>query len=172
MDTVSMDTLSPTAPPQPGNSMGRIFAIGAAIVALIVGGIFLLARGNHAPQPTTPDAYASRLQISDIKMSRAENLAGGTVTYIDGKVTNAGSKTVAGALVETTFLNSMNEVAQKEQSSLRVMKHNGVYDDAVELSAAPLGPGESAQFRLIFEHISIQWNQNFPEIRVLRVATK
>ena len=167
-----MDTFSPTAPPQSGNSMGRIFAIGAAIVALIVGGIFLLARGNHAPQPTTPDAYSANLKITAIKMSRAENMAGGAVTYIDGKVTNAGSKTVTGALVETTFVTAMDEVAQKEQSSLRVMKHNGVYDDAVELAAAPLGPGEAAQFRLIFEHISIQWNQKFPEIRVLRVATK
>jgi len=165
-----MDTFSPAAPPQSGNSMGRIFAIGAAIVALIVGGIFFLVRGDHAPQPTTPDAYAANLQISDIKMSRAENMAGGAVTYIDGKLTNAGNKTVTDARVETTFLSSMNEVAQKEQSSLRVMKHNGVYDDAVELAAAPLGPGESAQFRLIFEHISIQWNQNFPEIQVLRVA--
>ena len=167
-----MGTLSPTAPPQSGNSMGRIFAIGSAVVALIVGGIFFLVRGDHAPQPTTPDPYSASLKISDIKMSRAENMAGGAVTYIDGKVTNVGSKTVTGALVETTFVSSMNEVAQKEQSSLRVMKHNGVYDDAVELAAAPLGPGESAEFRLIFEHISIQWNQNFPEIRVLRVATR
>ena len=167
-----MDTFSPTAQPQSGNSMGRIFAIGSAVVALIVGGMFFLVRGDHAPQPTTPDPYSTSLKISAIKMSRAENMAGGAVTYIDGKVTNVGSKTVTGALVETTFVTSMNEVAQKEQSSLRVMKHNGVYDDAVELAAAPLGPGESAEFRLIFEHISIQWNQNFPEIRVLRVATR
>jgi hypothetical protein len=151
--------------------MWRIFAIGSAIVTLIVAVIFFLARGNHAPPPTAPDAYAANLQVSEIKMSRAENMAGGAVTYIDGKVLNTGGKTVTDALVETTFHNSMNEVAQKEQSTLRVMKHNGVYDDAVELMAAPLAPGQSAQFRLIFEHISTQWDQSLPEIRVMRVAT-
>ena len=151
--------------------MWPMFGIGAAIVALIVGGIYFFTRGDHAPQPTTPDAYAAHLQISDIKMSRAENMAGGAVTYIDGTVKNNGGKTVTDALVETTFHNSMNEVAQKEQSTLRVMKHNGVYDDAVELASAPLAPGQSAPFRLIFEHISTQWDQSLPDIRVMRVAT-
>ena len=150
--------------------MWPMFAVGAAIVAFIVGGIYFFTRGDHAPQPTAPDAYAASLQISDIKMSRAENMAGGAVTYIDGTVVNSGAKTVTDALVETTFHNSMNEVAQKEQSALRVMKHNGVYDDAVELAAAPLAPGQSAQFRLIFEHISAQWDQSLPEIHVMRVA--
>ena len=140
------------------------------MVALIGGGMFYLVRGDHAPPPSTPDAYSANLQIRDIKMSRAQNMAGGTVTYIDGKITNAGSKTVTDARVETTFHTSFNEVAQKEQSALRVMKFNGVYDDSVGLVDAPLAPGQSAQFRLVFEHISIQWDQNFPEIRVLRVA--
>ena len=154
------------------NYMWRMFAIGFALVVLIVGAILFLTRGDRAPAPTTPDAYSASLQISDIKMSRAENMAGGAVTYIDGKVTNTGGKIVTDALVETTFLSSLNEVAQKEQSDLRVMKNNGVYEDAVDLASAPLAPGKSAQFRLIFEHISTQWDQNFPEIRVLRVAAK
>ena len=149
-----------------------MFAIGFALVALVVGVILFLTRGDRAPAPTRPDAYAASLRIADIKMSRAENMAGGAVTYIDGKITNAGAKTVTDALVETTFLSSLNEVAQKEQSDLRVMKNNGVYEDAVDLASAPLAPGQSAQFRLIFEHISTRWDQNFPEIRVMRVAAK
>jgi hypothetical protein len=47
-----------------------------------------------------------------------------------------------------------------------------VYEDAVEFAAAPLAPGQSAQFQMAFEHISTQWNQAAPEIRVLRAATK
>ena len=141
-------------------------------MALVVGAILFLTRGDRAPAPTAPDVYSASLQISDIKMSRAENIAGGAVTYIDGTLTNTGGKTVTDALVETTFRSSLNEVAQKEQSDLRVVKSNGVYEDAVDLGSAPLGPGQSAQFRLIFEHISTRWDQNFPEIRVLRVAAK
>src|SRR6266700_6045965 len=144
----------PTAPTQNANPKWRIFAVGFAVVLLLAGGGLLLTRGDHAPVPTAPDPYAARLQISEIKMSRAENMAGGVVTYIDGKLTNTGDKTVTAARVEATFWNSMNEVAQKEQSGLRIIKNNGAYDDALEMTDAPLPPGQSAEFRLIFEHIS------------------
>ncbi len=164
--------------PQPGpvraetNPRWRIFAVGFALVLLLAGAGLFLTRGDHAPIPTAPDSYAARLQISDLKMSRAENLVGGVLTYVDGKITNTGDKTVTAARVEATFWSSMNEVAQKEQSGLRIIKYNGVYDDAEDMTVAPLPPGQSAKFRLIFEHISAQWNQNYPDIRVLHVATK
>ena len=168
-----MDILSQPTPPQPNaNPRWRIFAVGFALVLLLAGAILFLTRGDHTPQPMAPDAYAARLQISDIKMSRAENLVGGVLTYIDGKITNTGDKTVTAVRVEATFWNSMNEVAQKEPSGLRIIKNNGSYDDALEMTEAPLPPGQSAEFRLIFERISAQWNQNYPDIRVLRVATK
>ena len=168
-----MSLLSQSTDPKPStNPRWRIFAIGLSLVMLVTGIGFFLIRGDHAPEPTAPDPYAARMQISDIKMSSAENLAGGAVTYIEGKITNTGDKTVTDARVEATFWNAMNEVAQKERSGLRIIKNNGVYDDAVDLAAAPLAPGQSAQFRLAFEHISAQWNQAFPQIRVLRVATR
>lgn len=167
-----MDILSQPIQSRQTNPKWRIFALGLALVLLFAGAILFLTRGDRTPQPTAPDAYAARVQISDIKMGRAENLAGGVVTYIEGKITNTGDKTVTDVRVEATFWSSMNEVAQKEQSGLRVVKYNGVYDDAVDLASVPLAPGQSAEFRLTFEHISAQWNQNFPEIRVLRVATK
>ena len=168
-----MDIGSQSTPRQQNaNPRWRILAMGLALVLLMTGAGLFLTRGNNSPEPTAPDPYAARLQISDIKMSRAENLAGGVVTYIGGKLTNTGDKTVTGARVEATFWNSMNEVAQKEQSGLRVIKFNGSYDDSADLAAAPLAPGQSAEFRLTFEHISAMWNQNYPDIRVLRVATK
>jgi|SRR5882724_3590282 len=168
-----MSLLSPSyEKKQDANPRWRIFAIGLTLVLLVSGIGFFLIRGDHAPEPTAPDPYAARVQISDIKMSTAENLAGGAVTYIEGKVTNHGDKTVTDARVEAVFRDAMDQVAQKERTGLHIIKNNGVYDDAVEFAAAPLGPGQSAQFRLAFEHISAQWNQTFPEIRVLRVATK
>jgi len=168
-----MSFLAPDSAPQSStNPRWRILAVGLTLVLLIAGTGLFLVRGDHAPEPTAPDAYAAHLQISDIKLSRAENLVGGEVTYIEGKVANSGEKTVTAARVEATFWSSMNEVAQKERADLRILKKNGVYEDAVEFAAAPLAPGESAQFQMAFEHISAQWNQAAPEIRVLRVATK
>jgi len=52
------------------------------------------------------------------------------VTYIGGKITNNGDKTVTAARVEATFWSAMNEVAQKERADLRILKKNGVYEDA------------------------------------------
>ena len=166
-----MSLLAPTENAGSGPKW-RIFAIGLFLVLLVAGtGLFLL-RGDHAPDPVAPDAYSASVKISDIKMSQAENLVGGAVTYIEGTITNTGNRTLTDAQVEATFISYMNDVAQKEQSGLRIIKNNGVYDDAVDLTAAPIGPGQSARFRIAFEHISAQWNQALPDIRVLRVATK
>jgi len=168
-----MSFLTPkNEPAASANSRLRIFAVGLTLVLLVAGTGLFLVRGDHAPEPTAPDAYASRLQISDIKLSRAENLVGGEITYIEGKITNGGDKTVTAARVEATFWSSMNEVAQKERADLRILKQNGVYEDAVEFAAAPLVPGASARFQMAFEHVSAQWNQSAPEIRVLRVGVK
>ena len=168
-----MSFLTPTSAPQPNaNPRWRILALGLTLVLLVAGIGLFLVRGDHAPEPTTPDAYASHLQIGDIKLSHAENLVGGDVIYIEGKVANMGDKTVTAARVEATFWSAMNEVAQKEHADLRILKKNGVYEDAVEFASAPLGPGQSTQFQMAFERISAQWNQAAPEIRVLRVATK
>jgi hypothetical protein len=168
-----MSFLTPNAaPPASANPRWRIFAVGLTLVLLVAGTGLFLVRGDHAPEPSAPDAYSSHLQISDIKLSRAENLVGGEVTYIEGKITNSGDKIVTAARVEATFWSAMNEVAQKERADLRILKKNGVYEDAVEFAAAPLAPNQSAQFQMAFEHISTQWNQAAPEIRVLRVATK
>ena len=37
---------------------------------------------------------------------------------------------------------------------------------------APLAPGDEREFRLVFEGIASNWNQQLPEIRVVRVGTK
>jgi len=167
-----MSLLSPSTAPDSSSPKWRIFAVGLFLVLLVAGiGLFLI-RGDHAPDPVAPDTYSAHVKISDIKMSQAENLVGGAVTYIEGTITNSGSKTLTDARVEATFISYMNDVAQKEQSGLRIIKNNGVYDDAVDLAAAPIAPGQSARFRIAFEHISAQWNQSLPDIRVLRVATK
>jgi hypothetical protein len=55
---------------------------------------------------------------------------------------------------------------------LRVLRTTGPYPEAVDLSISPLGPGQNQPFRLTFDHISAQWNRQYPEIRVVDVTTK
>ena len=146
-------------------------AVGLVAVVLVVGAIALLSRGG-SKSSTAPHPYAPNLKISNVKMSAAENFVGAIVTYIDGTVTNTGDKTVTHAMVRVIFRNSMGQVVGDEVMPLHVLQTTGPYLDTVDLSAAPLAPGQSKPFRLTFEHISSDWNHELPELQVTDVAVK
>jgi len=152
-------------------------------VAIIVGGLFLLLgiaalilltrpdeSSRQAAAPRGPHAYAEKLQFEELKMTAVENFVGGKVTYLEGKLTNTGDRTVAGISVEAVFRNSLREVVQKETLVVKVHQPVGTYTDVVDLKAAPLKPGESRGFRLTFGHISADWNRAYPELTVVGVA--
>jgi hypothetical protein len=149
----------------------RVLVIGAALIAILVG---VLAYISISGRNTTaaPHPYAANVKISNPKMSAAENFVGATVSYIDGTVTNTGSQTVTHAMVTVVFKDSMGQLAQREDVALHVLDNSGPYPDAVDLSAAPLGPGQSKPFRLTFETISQQWNHEYPELTVTDVKVK
>ncbi len=105
-------------------------------------------------------------------MSAAENFVGATVRYLDGTVTNAGNQTATHAVVEVTFKDSMGQLAQRETLPLRILQTSGPYPDAVDLSVSPLAPGQSKPFRLTFEGISTQWNQEYPGLKVVDITVK
>ena len=42
----------------------------------------------------------------------------------------------------------------------------------VDLNVSPLAPGQTKPFRLTFESLSAQWNQQYPEIRISDVVVK
>jgi hypothetical protein len=105
-------------------------------------------------------------------MSAAGNFAGSTVSYIDGNISNAGDKTVAHIVVEVKFKDGMGQLAQREETPLKVLKTSGPYPEAVDFSVSPLAPGQSLPFRLTFESISAQWNHQYPEIQITDVAVK
>jgi hypothetical protein len=43
------------------------------------------------------------------------------------------------------------------------------YIDVEPVSAAPIKPGDAADFRLIFDTVTPDWDGSYPEIRILRV---
>jgi hypothetical protein len=149
----------------------RAIGIGVAMVVAIVIILLLISR-TQQKAPSGPPAYAANIKFSDLKMSAAENFVGATVSYIDGTVTNAGNQTVTHAVAEVTFKDSIGQLAQRETVPLRVLRTSGPYPEAVDLSLAPLAPGQSKPFRLTFEGISAQWNQEYPEIKVTDLTAK
>lgn len=161
--------------PNPGveepDSSRKIIVIAIAAVILVVGAVAFLLRTPPKKNSGRPP-YAANLKLSDLKMSAAENFVGATVNYVDGTVTNTGNKTVTHATVEVTFKDDLGQLAQREEVPLQVLKTNGPYPEAVDLTASPLGPGQSEPFRLTFESISAQWNRQYPEIQVVDVMTK
>ena len=147
----------------------------AGIVVLLVLGIFLV-RGHHGPPANPggaglapPDPYAASLPFSNIQMSEASSVAGGKATYIDGQIANKGDETVSGITVQVAFRDFTNQLVQKETMPLNLIRTHEPYIDTQPVSAAPIKPGETREFRLIFDHVADGWNQNYPEIRVIEV---
>ncbi len=145
--------------------------VGMVLVIVIVGIIALFSRGQSKGS-AAPHPYAANLKISDLKMSAAENFVGATVTYLDGTVTNTGDKTVTHVAVHVVFKDSLGQIAQAEDVPLHVLQTGGPYPDAVDLSTSPLAPDQSKPFRLTFEHVTEEWNHEFPELRVMDVSLK
>ena len=147
--------------------------IGAAAIVLVLAGILVFGRPKTPPPPPAIDPYAENLQIGELKLSAAENFVGGTVSYLDGKVANVGNKTVTAATVEVVFRNAMGEVVQKEPLPL-MLYHTGMagFPDVAPLSAVPLTPNTTRDFRLTLEHISSDWNRGYPELRFTQITTK
>jgi len=150
----------------------------AAAVVLIVAAIvvIMMERGKGAatvtPISATADAYAASLPITNVVMSESSNLAGGKVTYIDGHITNSGSKTVMGVSVQVLFRNAANEVAQNETQPLKWIRTRDPYVDLEPVSAAPLKPGDSQDFRMIFDSVTPDWNGVYPQIRIVHTDAR
>jgi hypothetical protein len=168
-----MGTLGSPTPAVQERDNSRLIIIAAVVV--VIGVMLALAFLLREPpkKVVPPSPYLTQLKLSDFKMSAAENFIGSTVSYIDGTITNASDKTVTRAVVEVTFKDSMGQTAQLEPDlPLRVVRTNGAYEEPVELTVAPLAPGQSAHFRLTFDRISDQWNHQYPDLKVTDVTVK
>ena len=152
-------------------------AVAAAIVVAVgVGLVMILEHGSKTPAVTpissALDPYAGSLAVSNLQMSESANLAGGKSTYLDGSITNNGSRTVTGITVQVLFRDPAHEVAQNETEPLKVVRTREPEVDVEPIAAAPLKPGDTEDFRLVFDTVAQDWDGAFPEIRIIRVDGK
>jgi hypothetical protein len=135
-----------------------------AVVVLAIAGV--LAAGLlwfvNRPKPvaaTTPlssdaKAYVRNLQLTEVTMKATESYVGQTVTEIEGKIANAGARTVQHADVYCVFYNSYGEVILRER---------------VPIVVTNLRPGEKRTFRLPFDDIPGGWNNQMPQLVIARI---
>jgi hypothetical protein len=162
---------SPAATGEDRNSSWLPIVFGVVLVVVVVVIASLLLR-TDSKIANPPHPYAANIKFSDLKMSAAENFVGSTVTYLDGTVTNTADKAVTRALVRVTFKDSLGQIVQADDVPLRILQTSGPYPEAVDLAVAPLAPVQSKPFRLTFEHVTADWNHEYPELRVTDVTVK
>ena len=151
--------------------------VAGVVVVVVLGVLVFLGGRKQAAAPAGPglapvDPYASNLVVSGLLMSESSNFAGGKVTYVDGQIANRGSETVSGVTVQVAFRNALNEIAQKETMPLNLIRTHEPYVDTQPVGDAPIKPGDQREFRLIFDHVTDDWNQQYPEVRIIRVQGK
>lgn len=164
-------------PPQREPRSPWPWVIAGVMVLAIVGAIVAFtwqspqaSPGGANLAPAAP--YAANLAISHLQMSQATNDLGGQSTYLDGQIANTGNKTVTGITVQVGFWGFTKELAGKPTMPLALIRTRQPYIDTEPVSAAPIQPGQTRDFRLIFDSVPQDWNQNYPEIRIIQVATR
>lgn len=150
--------------------------IAAVAVAILVTVLVLMGRRHEAaPPPNTllpVDAYASNLAITNLQMSESTSMSGGKQTYIEGHIANHGPSIVTGITVQVVFGNDLRMPPQIETGPLNMIYMRQPYVDTRPVNASPLAPGADGDFRLIFDDVNDNWNQQLPQIRVTQVAVR
>ena len=148
-------------------------AVIAGIAILVIAG----GRGTRMPAASTTglapaDPYSANLVLGGLQMSEAISFSGAKVTYVDGQITNHGNSTLSAITVQVGFHSETGEFAQRLAFPLSLIRTREPYVDVEPVSAAPLAPGQTRDFRLIFDAVPAEWNQQYPEIRVIHVAAQ
>lgn len=143
--------------------------VGAVLVLVAVTLIVIFARNPSTP--SHPDPYAANLQVSNLHMETAQNFAGGTVTYVEGTLMNTGDKKVTGATMQVIFKNPLGELVEEPTLPVMALQPNTPIVDYGPMEHAPIGPGQSRDFRVTLEHVSRDWNGQIPEVKVVAVSS-
>jgi hypothetical protein len=142
-----------------GISIIYIILVVAVVMSALTAAVVLVWHSHVAAElsasasiiPTEEQkAYFPQIEITDAHMSAAENFLGASMTYLDARVRNKGTKIVRRLDLELTFVDMLNQVVLRDRAQ------------PVTRRSPPLKPGESRAFRVTFEHMPVDWNQAAP----------
>lgn len=149
--------------PDERSRMGGPFLIGIVVVFIAFAAFYFAMRfsGGSAPAIQKPlpfgtaeQAYVNEIQFENFNLSRFENMLHQQVTYLNGDVSNKGSRTVRAAEITVEFYDNENRVALRD--TRRIIGNN----------TQPLESGETRDFQIGFEAIPNSWNGKFPSVRI------
>jgi hypothetical protein len=145
------------------------FLVGIVIVTLLVTGAVLYSRyatpagaeiDKPLPMGTAELAYAPQIHFLEPKMSRAANFLNQEVTFVFGTVENGGDRKIKQIEITLEFHDPFNQVVLRDTQRLFLP------------NASPMLPGQQRDFQVGYEHISAQWNNGYPTIRVTGLSFK
>jgi hypothetical protein len=150
-------------PPARGPFSFALMVASAAVVIVLAA--FYLWPGRQSPSrggaqpvhlPFGPEerAYAAKIAIENLALSRAENFLNQEVTILAGDLVNTGERSLRDIELTVEFSDDMNQIALRESRL------------ALTSATPPLGPGERRAFDVSFEHIPTSWNMQQPIVRV------
>jgi hypothetical protein len=137
----------------------------AAVAVLVIVGALYFLPGRQSPPGSAPpgthftfgareQAYAPRIHIENIALSRAENFLHQEITTLTGELVNGGDRALRGVEVTIEFSDDMQQIALREGRPV-----------LTALTPA-LAAGEHREFDISFEHIPASWNRQTPSVRV------
>ena len=88
-------------------------------------------------------------------MSAEANFLGQEIVYLDGIITNHGSKVVQQLAVRLFFYDVLSQVVLK------------VDREVLRLRSAPLAPGEERGFQLRLDRLPTTWNRGPPQLQLI-----
>jgi hypothetical protein len=142
---------------------GLPFLIGLVLVAILVVAFYLAMRNSPQQQPEVQhplafgpaeQAYVAQIKFENLGLSAYENMFHQKVTYLNGDITNGGTRTIRAADVTVEFHDATGKVVLHE--TRRVIGGN----------IRPLESGETESLQIGFEDIPPTWNGQFPTVRI------
>ena len=135
--------------------------VAAAAMVIVLGGLYLWP-GRQSPSRGSPAlhfsfgpaerAYAPKILIENVELSRAENFLHQEVTTLSADIVNNGERQLRAVEVTVEFRDQLNQVVLREP---RPVSGPG---------ALPIAPGERRRFEVSFEHIPADWNMRPPSV--------
>lgn len=119
---------------------------------------FFFIRAGGQPQQAKPltaeaKAYVRNLALAEVEMKAKENMIGGTLVEITGKLTNKGPRTLRTVEINCIFYDPNGQAVLRER--VPIVRFRG---------GSGLEPGETRGFRLPFDAIPPGWNQALPQL--------